>query len=49
MHALGFYHEHQRPDRDDFVKVDKAQMSPTCVEAIFTKYNLTNKIKSDGW
>ena len=48
MHALGFYHEHQRPDRDDYINVDKNEMSPKCVGAVFEKFNLASKIQSDG-
>ena len=29
MHALGLYHEHQRPDRDDFLKVDLTKIAPS--------------------
>ncbi|MEM7229405.1 MAG: M12 family metallopeptidase [Planctomycetota bacterium] len=28
MHALGIYHEHQRPDRDDFIQVNDANVIP---------------------
>src|SRR5262245_17703110 len=29
MHVLGFWHEHQRPDRDQFVAVQTANVDPT--------------------
>ena len=29
MHALGLCHEHQRPDRDDFLKVDLTTITPS--------------------
>lgn len=28
MHALGFYHEHQRPDRENFVRINDGQIQP---------------------
>lgn len=29
MHVLGFYHEHQRPDRDEYVSVDLDNVEPS--------------------
>ena len=31
MHSLGFYHEHQRPDRDSFVTVQTSEMMKECL------------------
>lgn len=28
MHALGFYHEFTRPDRDDWVSIDTGALDP---------------------
>jgi len=28
LHTVGFFHEHQRPDRDNFVKVDLQNIPP---------------------
>ena len=36
MHALGFYHEHQRPDRDQFIRIDW-NLIPTDLESLFRK------------
>ena len=37
MHALGFYHEQSRPDRDDFVTI-KWDAIPTVMYSNFDKY-----------
>lgn len=29
LHVLGFYHEHQRPDRDEYVSVDLDNVEPS--------------------
>jgi hypothetical protein len=29
MHTLGFYHEHQRPDRDEFVSINLKNVEPS--------------------
>ena len=49
MHALGFYHEHQRPDRDDFVNFDETKISKSCYNAVTKRYEInSNKRVSDG-
>ena len=48
MHALGFYHEHQRPDRDRFVNFNQTKISNRCYKA-FELYEMnSNKRYSDG-
>ena len=48
MHALGFVHEQQRPDRDLYVIVDKTKMSPRCFHAFELIPMYSNKHKSDS-
>jgi len=40
MHALGFYHEMQRPDRDQFIKVNYANIR----KGSLAKFILDSKI-----
>lgn len=37
MHAIGFEHEHQRPDRDSFIRVDYANVIPGQMSEFETK------------
>ena len=37
MHVLGFYHEHQRPDRDKYVKLDLDNIEPSNYSYIIMK------------
>ena len=48
MHALGFYHEHQRPDRDRFVYFDEKNMTSNCLNAFKLIQMNSHKQKSDG-
>ena len=36
LHAMGFVHEHQRSDRDDFVKVNYQNIHPGMCDYIIT-------------
>ena len=47
MHALGFYHEHQRPDRDSFVNFDETKMTRNCFKAFELIPMNSNKRISD--
>ena len=48
MHALGFYHEHQRPDRDFFVNFDEKYITSNCLNQFESIKMNSNKRKSDG-
>lgn len=37
MHALGFFHEHIRPDRDDYIIINETNINPKQVAANFNK------------
>ena len=33
-HVIGFYHEHNRPDRDDYITIDSSNISPSLAEQL---------------
>ncbi|XP_066914069.1 nematocyst expressed protein 6-like [Clytia hemisphaerica] len=41
LHALGYYHEHSRPDRSDYITLNMSNILPG-METQFTKVNLTH-------
>nr|XP_019548555.2 uncharacterized protein PB18E9.04c-like [Aedes albopictus] len=43
MHALGFYHEFTRPDRDDWVSIDQGALAPEYQTASFMNANFGKK------
>ncbi|KXJ74744.1 hypothetical protein RP20_CCG013012 [Aedes albopictus] len=43
MHALGFYHEFTRPDRDDWVSIDEGALAPEYQTTSFMNANFGKK------
>lgn len=46
IHALGFWHEQSRPDRDDYVKIEWDNVSPG-KEHNFNKYDISHSDTMD--
>lgn len=46
MHALGFGHEHNRPDRDDYLVVDFDNIQESA-QSYFTKYTLNDPVQDE--